>query len=280
MFHHDDPSTPLIWLVFSPPPPPTGTARDVQLRAKSVFMKILPELGIGWMIPAWRNVFRPLLPKTLQQTSFFLVFYLLFPWLMGPMEGTRHEEVELFGMKFKLPTAIKAERCRFIESTGCASVCVNSCKVPSQEWLAQDFKMPLHIRPNYDDFSCEWVFGVEPPPLEDDEAVLVPCFQQCDSEVKGEKDALRQSLRLARGVGITAEGKDKYTGESLASIAARASPLALIEAGVASSPMGSASSDASLELRSVEVKKTSKCWSVGEERKQIWEEVQPARDTP
>ena len=65
--------------------------------------------------------------------------------------------------KLLRPQAVKAERCRFLESTQCASVCVNTCKVPSQQWLGQDFGMPIHIQPNYDDFSCVWRFGVEPP---------------------------------------------------------------------------------------------------------------------
>ena len=38
-------------------------------------------------------------------------------------------------------------------------------------------------RPNYDDFSCRWRFGVEAPPLEEDEAVMVPCFTNCPSEL-------------------------------------------------------------------------------------------------
>jgi len=61
-----------------------------------------------------------------------------------------------------VPQSVQAERCRFIESTQCASVCVNSCKVPSQEWLFKDFGMNVHIRPNYDDFSCNWKFGERP----------------------------------------------------------------------------------------------------------------------
>ena len=46
-----------------------------------------------------------------------------------------------------VPQAIKAERCRFLETSSCASVCVNSCKVPSQEWLREDFGMNLHNQP-------------------------------------------------------------------------------------------------------------------------------------
>ena len=48
---------------------------------------------------------------------------------------------------------------------------VNSCKAPSQEYVADTFGTPVHIQPNYDDFSCVWKFGVQPPPLAEDEAV-------------------------------------------------------------------------------------------------------------
>lgn len=91
----------------------------------------------------------------------------------------------------RLPQAIKAERCRFLETAQCASVCVNSCKVPSQEWLGRDFGMPLHIQPNYEDFSCTWRFNTPPPPLEEDQAILVPCFALCPSEFKARREQPR-----------------------------------------------------------------------------------------
>ncbi|CAG9467539.1 unnamed protein product [Pedinophyceae sp. YPF-701] len=245
-----------------------GTARDVVVRAKRVFAGMLPGLGIGWVIPFWRVAVKPYAPDWFQRWAFFLVFRTLFPWLMGPMEGTQHVEVEVLGVKLRLPQAVKAERCRFIETAGCASVCVNSCKAPSQEWLMEDFGMPMHIRPNYDDFSCEWRFGVEPPPLEEDEAVLVPCFSQCTSAVKGEKDAARQVARAARGVGIEG-GVDKYPGESLEAIAARASQAAIEDA----TRDGTALSAESLRERVDEVGRQSKCWSVGEARVATLEDV-------
>ncbi|OLP86106.1 Beta-carotene isomerase D27, chloroplastic [Symbiodinium microadriaticum] len=184
-----------------------GTAQELQVRARKVFEGILPNLFIGWIPPLWKKYFQPNAPQWLSNYSFFLVFYLLFPWLMGPMEGDDHVDVEVpqswrsvlpfLPESVRVPQTVKAERCRFLESANCASVCVNTCKVPSQGWLTDDFGMKLHIQPNYDDFSCRWKFGVEAPPLEEDEAVMVPCFTTCPSEYKGTKDALsmRQKLR-------------------------------------------------------------------------------------
>jgi len=230
-----------------------GTAQDVQTRARRVFEGILPALFIGWVPPLWKNYVQSSTPSWFGNFSFFVVFYTLFPWLMGPMEGDDHVDVEvpqalrkiLFFLpeKVKVPQSVKAERCRFLEQSGCASVCVNSCKVPSQEWLRDDFGMELHIQPNYDDFSCRWRFGKVAPPLEEDEAVMVPCFAKCPSKFRGDKDALslREKLR---------KEDDERLARAIAEL----------------TPDGTALSVESLAVRNSAVQKGGKCWSVDEER--------------
>ena len=251
-----------------------GTARDVQIRAKRVFAGILPALGIGWVPPIWKKFIHPNAPDWFSNWAFVLVFTNLFPWLMGPMEGVDHVDVPTpawirktfanFPKTFRVPQAVKAERCRFLETSQCASVCVNTCKAPSQEWLSEDFGMDLHIQPNYDDFSCQWKFSVKPPPLYEDAAVMVPCFSKCDSEHKGEKDSFRQQVRVASGVGVV-DGVDTYTGETLEQIAKRASEAAVRDARAAYAD-GTAADAESFGARAGEVKKGGKCWSVDENR--------------
>lgn len=238
-----------------------------------MFKGILPALYIGWIPPLWKKFVDPNAPKWVTGYSFHLVFVTLFPWLMGPMEGAEYEDVEIpekmrktfpfLPKSVSLPQAIKAERCRFLETSSCASVCVNSCKVPSQEWLREDFGMNLHIQPNYDDFSCVWSFNKEPPPLEEDAAILVPCFTNCKSEFKGEKDALKQVMRMKAGVGISKDGVDKYTGDTLEAIAKRASLKAIEEATIAD---GTANSTEMFKDRVEKVQAGGKCWSVDTER--------------
>lgn len=43
-------------------------------------------------------------------------------------------------------------RCRYLEESGCASVCLNSCKFPTQRFFMEDMGLPLTMTPNYDDF--------------------------------------------------------------------------------------------------------------------------------
>ncbi len=135
-----------------------GSAVDVQAAARRVFQGILPALGLGWVPAAWRKFIKPTFPDWLLHFSFYLVFATLFPWLMGPLAGAEHVEVPapaallplLEALRlptvWKVPQAVKAERCRFLEGAQCASVCVNSCKAPTQAWMADDFGLKLHIQ--------------------------------------------------------------------------------------------------------------------------------------
>ena len=37
------------------------------------------------------------------------------------------------------------KRCRFLEQSGCASVCVNACRVPTQDLFNGDMEVPMRI---------------------------------------------------------------------------------------------------------------------------------------
>ena len=39
--------------------------------------------------------------------------------------------------------------------------------------------MPLTMKPNFEDYSCEMVFGEAPPPKEQDEAYRQTCLSSC-----------------------------------------------------------------------------------------------------
>jgi Beta-carotene isomerase D27-like, C-terminal len=40
---------------------------------------------------------------------------------------------------------LQVKRCRYLEDAGCASVCVNTCKVPTQEFFMKDMGLPLQV---------------------------------------------------------------------------------------------------------------------------------------
>lgn len=61
-----------------------------------------------------------------------------------------------------------SQRCRYLEESGCASVCINMCKVPTQEYFRKYMGVPLTMQPNYDDYSCLASFGRTPPAQQED----------------------------------------------------------------------------------------------------------------
>ena len=84
---------------------------------------------------------------------------------------------------------LKVERCRYLEDAGCASICIHTCKIPTQLFFNKDMGIPLKMVPNYDDFSCEFKFGVSPSEYELEQGqidpneidLITPCFGQCQT---------------------------------------------------------------------------------------------------
>ncbi|CAM6086227.1 unnamed protein product [Calypogeia fissa] len=96
----------------------------------------------------------------------------VFQWLVGPCDIV---DVELNGVKQK--SLVKIAKCRYLENSGCVGMCVNMCKLPTQDFFTKEFGLPLTMNPNFEDMSCEMIYGQMPPPLEEDPAFKQPCFK-------------------------------------------------------------------------------------------------------
>ena len=105
---------------------------------------------------------------------------LLFEWLVGPCEVT---EVEVRGENGQLRpqnSGVHIRKCRYLEQSGCVGMCINMCKLPTQDFFTQKFGIPLTMTPNFEDLSCEMIFGKISPPLEEEKAYTQPClFDRC-----------------------------------------------------------------------------------------------------
>ncbi|CAN6372619.1 unnamed protein product, partial [Urochloa humidicola] len=95
---------------------------------------------------------------------------IFFPWLVGPCE-VRESEVD--GRKEK--NIVYVPKCRFLESTNCVGMCTNLCKIPCQKFIQDSLGTAVYMSPNFEDMSCEMIFGQQPP--EDDPALKQPCFR-------------------------------------------------------------------------------------------------------
>ncbi|EFN57026.1 hypothetical protein CHLNCDRAFT_57404 [Chlorella variabilis] len=103
-----------------------------------------------------------------------------FAWLVGASE-LKEVEVEFEGRTQKWMSGVKIKKCRYLESSGCVGMCTNMCKLPTQKFFTETFGLPLTMDPNFEDLSCEMVFGRAPPPVELDKVYSQPCFtKQCN----------------------------------------------------------------------------------------------------
>ncbi|KAL1539710.1 Beta-carotene isomerase d27, chloroplastic [Salvia divinorum] len=120
-----------------------------------------------------------LIKKTMPPSKFarelFAIFTtIFFAWLIGPCQV---KESEFEGRTEK--NVVYVPKCRFLEETNCVGMCTNLCKMPSQSFIKDSLGMPINMVPNFEDMSCEMIFGVEPPPQSLDPAFTQPCYKQC-----------------------------------------------------------------------------------------------------
>ena len=90
--------------------------------------QILRSLFPAWLLPAFRAMFSRPLPTASCRLNAW-VTALTCQWLMGPCKVN---DVELADGTIGKAQGVLIERCRYLEQSGCASICINSCKVPTQ----------------------------------------------------------------------------------------------------------------------------------------------------
>ena len=127
-------------------------------------------------------------------------------WLMGPLELRDLEETPEVGDGTNQLVYVK--RCRFLEQSGCASVCVNACKFPTQDLFNGDMGVPMRIEPDYETLSCSFKFGVAPSIDDEVDALSTPCFSACPSG-----GALRAEHRQCPDVADTSLFLEQLTDE-------------------------------------------------------------------
>lgn len=95
---------------------------------------------------------------------------LFFSWLVGPCASNRPDEGGY---------GVLIEKCRFLDESGCKGLCVNMCQQPTQRYFTDVLGLPVRMVPNYDDYSCQMIFGIPPLPVEEDPAVTGDCLAGC-----------------------------------------------------------------------------------------------------
>lgn len=147
-----------------------GRNAQEQQALVAVVLKSLVPAPVLWLI---RNLFSPT-QLVCELNAWFAT--LLFEWLVGPCEVTEVEVSEPDGAINLQKSGVHIKKCRYLEQSHCVGLCVNMCKLPTQTFFTQDFGIPLTMTPNFEDYSCDMVFGQAPPPLETEAAYAQPCL--------------------------------------------------------------------------------------------------------
>jgi len=177
-----------------------ATSRDathVQERGTRVLRALLP----AWFASAFGG-FLALLPPWFAARHASASSVLFLNWLVGPSEVVDTPEDLLPDNRRPVPPnaaaalagqasqdagyrqAVRVKRCRVLEETKCASVCLNVCQVPTQCFFTEDIGLPMTMSPNFDTFECTFSFGRAPPGPADSDSFTSPCFKQCGAALR------------------------------------------------------------------------------------------------
>jgi hypothetical protein len=148
-----------------------GRTPQQQQELVEVILKSLVPSPVLYLI---RTLFSPT-KLVCESNAWFAV--VLFEWLVGKSEIQEVEIIDKNNQIIKQKSGVKIKKCRYLEESGCVGMCINMCKMPTQKFFTESFGIPLTMTPDFEDLSCEMVFGKNPPPLETEEASRHPCLQ-------------------------------------------------------------------------------------------------------
>lgn len=96
-----------------------------------------------------------------------------FKFLVGPSKPNRRKDGQHGGLL--------VEKCKFLQESGCKGLCLHQCKLPAQEFFAQELGLPLTVSPNFETQECQWSFGETPLPPAEDPSFPKGCLVGCES---------------------------------------------------------------------------------------------------
>lgn len=92
-------------------------------------------------------------------------------FLVGPSRINRRKDGALGG--------IVVEKCKFLQESGCKGLCLHQCKLPAQQFFADNLGVPLTVQPNFATQECQWSWGEVPVPHQEDPAWPTGCLSGC-----------------------------------------------------------------------------------------------------
>lgn len=146
---------------------------EIQTIAQDVLRALFPS----WLPGAFGVMFAKPFPEFSSRMNAWAT-KMAGTWLMGECEIN---DCEIDDGTIGKGQGLLVKRCRFLEESSCASVCVNSCKIPTQNFFSENMGLPLTMTPDYETGECQFSFGLTPTFESEFAAKDVPCLSRCPS---------------------------------------------------------------------------------------------------
>lgn len=146
--------------------------KEVRMLSREILKSLFPP----WLPSAFSWMFAAPFPEFSARMNAYAT-YVAGQWLMGECEMIDSKTDQ--GIEKKTNHGLLVKRCRFLEESGCASVCINACKLPTQDFFNEDMGLPLTMTPNYETFECEFKFGLSVNETEEALLLNTPCLGRC-----------------------------------------------------------------------------------------------------
>jgi hypothetical protein len=146
----------------------------IKTKIVSLIVRILPSFVRDYFKTKYRET-----PRLVAELSVRWFEFGFLHWLVGPVEPkyTSTGRADETGSSWN--NTVKLLECRFLRESGCKAACNLLCKRPTQSLFQEHLGLPLYMRPNFTDYSCEMIFGIDPPLDSQDEAFSETCYSQC-----------------------------------------------------------------------------------------------------
>ncbi|KAG9457853.1 hypothetical protein H6P81_002361 [Aristolochia fimbriata] len=164
--------------------------RDSEIEEASV--RVLVSLFPSWLLELYKLLVSPIARGKVAAIMVARVTAITCQWLMGTCSVNTIELPN--GSSWQ--SGVFVEKCKYLEESKCIGICINTCKLPTQTFFKDHMGIPLTMEPNFSDFSCQFKFGVLPPPPEQDAVFQEPCLQTCPNATR--RRELKRNTRITQ----------------------------------------------------------------------------------
>ncbi|CAM8959401.1 unnamed protein product [Rhodiola kirilowii] len=158
-----------------------------------IFVRILVALFPSWLLQLYKKLIAPLGGGQVAAVMVARVTAITCQWLMGRCTVNSVD----FGNGFSWNSGVFVEKCKYLEESKCVGICINTCKLPTQAFFSDYMGVPLLMEPNFDDYSCQFKFGVAAPLPQQDSALKEPCLAICPNAIR-RRDANKDALQCPK----------------------------------------------------------------------------------